>query len=138
MRPLERGTACHGGGREAAGGGGAEGGTRTPMALRPLAPEASASANSATSACAGRTSEYNLPPMLDSRGRGDSTSAARTPLDFLADVDLRHRDRAIRVRGRVVFGMELLVAESSATRAPGAVGNARRARLFRSQAGREP
>src|SRR5687768_16990764 len=31
--------------------GGAEAGTRTPMALRPLAPEASASANSATSAC---------------------------------------------------------------------------------------
>jgi hypothetical protein len=30
---------------------GAEAGTRTPMALRPLAPEASASANSATSAC---------------------------------------------------------------------------------------
>jgi hypothetical protein len=29
---------------------GAEAGTRTPMALRPLAPEASASANSATSA----------------------------------------------------------------------------------------
>src|SRR6187549_2332570 len=52
---------------------GAEAGTRTPMALRPLAPEASASANSATSASgafrrAAGNSKYNLAGVPDRPG----------------------------------------------------------------------
>src|SRR6185503_193262 len=85
---------------------------------------------------AGRTSEYN--PVLDSRGRGDSTTTTRTPLDILADVVLRHRDCALRIGCRVVGGMDLVVAESSTPCVAGAGGHSRRPHFFRDQTGRQP